>query len=508
MDDWQKDAIIYQIFPERFNIGMAGSVYEKRDKGHYGLPEQRVRSWSEKPVVSRDGGHQYDFWGGDIRGITAKIDYIKELGANTVYMTPVFWGHTNHKYDCLDYFAVDPDFGTEEDLIDLINVAHDRGLKIILDGVFNHIGMAGKWFNGLNLFDEPGVFQGNPERKDYFAHKDGHFRGWMDSRNLLELNLENPELQRIIYSGDNSIVKHWLNKGIDGWRLDVAYDIGPKILSEISTVVKEVNAGASLIGEIWNYPKGWREQAGLDGLMNYYYKLIIWELLNGYLQGREASKLLDDVMSDCGLDFMSKSWNILSSHDVPRLRTELKSFRSVKLALVLQYSLPGIPMIYYGEELEMEGGHDPENRGPMAWERLSNAPETYYLFRRLNEIRRVKTALRRGGYRGLVSSDPSIVAFKRFVDKIDDLVVCLVNPSDRHVKTRVYLQEGMMMNGTVLKDMISEKRLITSVGSLEASLEPGESLILEPLIERLSDSYTPYKRVSNTSRLKPGVSAD
>lgn len=495
MDDWQKDAIIYQIFPERFNIGMAQDVFKKREKGHYRLPEQRVRAWNERPHASHDGGHQYDFWGGDLRGIIEKLDYIKDLGVNTIYMTPVFWGHTNHKYDTLDYFTIDPDFGTEEDMKDLLKLAHAKGLRVILDGVFNHAGMAGKWFNGLSIFDYLGAFQGNSEKESFFVRANGQYRGWMDSRNLLELNLENPELAEIIYKSEESVMKHWLRLGIDGWRLDVAYDIGPEILSQMSESVKSVNPQACIIGEIWNYPKGWREKAKLDGLMNYYYRSLIWDSLRGSLKGETAATILGDCINDCGLDYMSRSWNILSSHDVPRLKNEFSSFDEIKAALVMQYTLPGIPIIYYGEEIEMDGGHDPENRSPMEWEKVSNPPRTYHLYRKLNEIRKSKNALRRGEFAVLRAGDPSLITFKRHTESIDELIVSVINTTERNVGTRIYLQEGFLMNGTVMRDMLTGKTFSTSFGSLEANMKPGEALILEPVIDRNINRYSPYKRI-------------
>ncbi|PZC52870.1 MULTISPECIES: glycoside hydrolase family 13 protein [unclassified Mesotoga] len=495
MRDLQKDAIVYQIFPDRFNIGNGKNVFQKKQDGNYSLPKQRVRRWDEKPFPSTDGSHQYDFWGGDLIGITEKLDYIKELGANAVYLNPIFWAHTNHKYDTIDYFTIDPDLGSEDEFIVLLDEAHRKGIRVILDGVFNHVGTSGKWLNRLGIFDRPGAEQGNEKFKSYFFKGEKGLRGWMDSDNLIELNLENPELAQIIYDGENSAVSYWLKRGIDGWRLDVAYDLGPQILKALVHSAKTTRPDSSLIGEIWNYPGDWPERSGLDGLMNYYFRLVIWEVFNGYLSGRDALQIIEDAIRDAGLEFVSKSWTVLSSHDVPRLRNELGSFERISAALTLQYCLPGIPLIYYGEEIGMEGGNDPENRAPMEWENIHIGRKTLELYRKLNSIRQRKTSLRSGDFKPLTSSDGSLVSFKRINGAIDDLVVCVVNPTGNIVRSRIFLQEGFLMNGTEMKDMVTGKVFKASFGTISVELKPYEGLILEPVISRSNTHYTPYKRI-------------
>jgi glycosidase len=495
MKNWQRDSIVYQIFPDRFKIGNGKNVFQKREQGHYQLPKQDVRDWGEKPVASVDGSHQYDFWGGDLAGITEELDYIRDLGANTLYLNPIFWGHTNHKYDTVDYFKIDPDFGTEEEFLLLVETAHSKGLSIILDGVFNHVGASGKWANSLELFEEPGALQGNEEFRKYFFEGKKGLRGWMDSCNLLELNLENPILSNMVFRGTDSVVAHWLKKGIDGWRLDVAYDLGPRILKEIVATTKSIRSGAVVIGEIWNYPGGWPEQSHLDGLMNYYFRLVIWEALNGYLSGHDALKIIDEAIREAGLTFISNSWTILSSHDVPRLKNELGSFQRVKAALVLQYCLPGIPLIYYGEEIEMDGGNDPENRAPMDWQSVSKETETRILYKKLNAIRETKASLRAGNFKPLISSDSSLISFKRTGEIVDDMVLCVVNPTANNVESRVFLQEGFLMNGTEMKDLLTGRAFRVSFGTVSVDLGPFEALIMEPLIFRSDLHYSPYKRL-------------
>ncbi|HQC16022.1 alpha-amylase family glycosyl hydrolase, partial [Mesotoga prima] len=179
----------------------------------------------------------------------------------------------------------------------------------------------------------------------------------------------------------------------------------------------------------------------------------------------------------------------------PRLKNELGSFQRVKAALVLQYCLPGIPLIYYGEEIEMDGGNDPENRAPMDWQSVSKETETRILYKKLNAIRETKASLRAGNFKPLISSDSSLISFKRTGEIVDDMVLCVVNPTANNVESRVFLQEGFLMNGTEMKDLLTGRAFRVSFGTVSVDLGPFEALIMEPLIFRSDLHYSPYKRL-------------
>lgn len=496
MFDWHTSKVVYQIFPDRFNIGDGKTAKQKENEGLYPLPGQRTVDWKEKPKRTGDRTKQLLFWGGDLKGITEKIDYIKSLGAEIIYLTPIFYAHTNHKYDTIDFFRIDPAFGTLQDFKELCETAHQNDLKIILDGVFNHVGFASKWFNGLNLFPEKGAYQ-SPDSpyRDYFYFSGDKYRSWVNSGSLPELNLENPELQEILFTGENSVVKYWLKQGADGWRIDCAHDIG-NLNHIIVEAAKSVKPDALIIGEVWNYPKGWNEFAGLDGIMNYHFRSLVIDLLKAAIPVEIAARIMKGTVEDCGVDYLSKCWNILSSHDVPRLSNTFDSERDIQLAIALQFSFPGVPMIYYGEELEMTGGEDPENRDAMRWENLNSSPERFNFYKKMTEIRKKKTALQKGKFNVLHNSQPDkIMAFKRSMERIDDLVLIAFNFSHERTQFKTYINESTLMTGTLFRDLFTGETFRTDVSNITLQVEPRSFRILEPIIERVPDRYTPYKRV-------------
>ncbi|MCD6160703.1 MAG: glycoside hydrolase family 13 protein [Kosmotoga sp.] len=496
MDNW-KMGIIYQIFPDRFKIGCNNTVFKKAKSGLYSLPGQVPVNWCTKPRRSKDGSHQYLFWGGDLRGIVEELDHIKSLGTGIIYLTPIFFARSNHKYDTIDYFQIDPAFGTLEDFRLLCDKAHSMGIKVVLDGVFNHVGDASKWFNKHKIFGKDMGAYNKPESefRDFFYFNDNGYRGWMNAETLPELNLENKKLQEILFTGENSVIKYWLKQGADGWRLDCAFDLGYEFNQMVANEARKVKNDALIIGEVWNYPKGWNVHSGLDGLMNYFFRTVIFDLLRGDLKPAIAAEIIEKSVKDCGIDYLNTCWNILSSHDVPRLSSELKDERDIQLAIALQFTLPGVPMIYYGEELEMIGGVDPENRGAMEWEKINERPSRLEFYTKMGKIWNDHKAIREGNFEIQQTSNVELFAFKRSTDLIDELMVIIFNFTEKEQFTSVYINEGLLMNGTPMIDIISNERFNTFTGKLEVKV-PGRSfLILTPEISRTREFYTPYKRV-------------
>ncbi|MDK2951977.1 MAG: cyclomaltodextrinase / maltogenic alpha-amylase / neopullulanase [Kosmotogales bacterium] len=494
MKDWKREAIIYQIFPDRFSIGMGSSVYEKINK--YSLKGQKVEPWDFKPTHTKSGNHQYRFTGGDLRGIINKLDYIKELGVNTIYLTPIFFAHTNHKYDTIDYFTIDPAFGSEDDFVELCKRVHDENMKIIIDGVFNHMGAASKWFNKNKFFKGGAYSDTGSQYRDFFTFSNNHdYLGWSDSKNLPELKLENEKLREILFTGEDSVIKKWIKLGADGWRLDVAFDVGPEFLKEISDSAKEVKKDAVIIGEIWNFPGSWNKKAKIDGLMNYSFKFLVEDIIKRKITAQTGSKIFADMVGKCDLDYLQRSWNMLSSHDVPRLSGIFSNEKEIALAIFMQYVFPGNPMIYYGEELEMKGGDDPENRAPMDWNKVDDKKDRYYLYKNLNKIKKENRALSYGNFEILHNDSKNVMVFKRFTNKIDDLLIAVVNFRDKKESIKFYADEEFLMNGTTFKDLFTSREFMSQIGGLEIELKPYEYFILKPQIDRSKAGYTPYKRV-------------
>jgi len=474
-------ASIYQIFPDRFAIGKGLSAEDKRRENRYPYPEQRLAQWTDIPVRNPKGNHQHLFWGGDLSGITEKLDEIRGLGCDVLYLTPIFQAVTNHKYDTVDYYRIDPAFGTLDDFRRLCEEAHLRGMKVLLDGVFNHASRQCKWLlEGREAFFVP---LGN-----------GEYRCWENIPHLVEINLENPAVQDQLFFGENSVLKYWLREGADGWRLDCAHDLGPELLQRISREMKEAFPESLLIGEVWNYPAGWKN-TGMDGIMNYTFQSVVYDFLQGYLRASQTGVFLEEMAKETGLAFLSRCWNMCSSHDVERLGTILPKEELVRLAILLQYAYPGAPFLYYGEERGMTGGRDPENRGAVNWEEPDRFPERRALIVRLNGLRKEKRALTAGRFELVTVSDERILGFKRRTEDVSEQLIVLINATPDLVETRVYLKDGWVMGGTQIIDLDTGEAYRSSMERFVVTLAPYQYRILEPQIRYDCQRYTPYKRV-------------
>lgn len=486
-----KTATVYQIFPDRFAIGKGESAQSKYQHGCYPFADQRVTFWKDLPRKQQGMPAQHTHWGGDISGISEKLEYIASLGFDTLYLTPIFQGVTNHKYDAIDYYRIDPGFGTLQDFQALCSKAHGMGMKIILDGVFNHASSRCLWMK--------------EGKKDFFVvSRNGEWVGWENSGNLLELNLENPELQKILFLNEDSVLKYWLKQGADGWRLDCAHDLGPRFLSLITKEVKEHFPHAIVIGEAWNYPAPWKATA-MDGIMNYIFHTIVYDFLKGFLSAQKTGTFLETMVKDLGqspdqslsVDYLSGCWNMSSSHDVERLSSVFEHEEQIRQVLLLQYTFPGTPMVYYGEERGMIGGKDPENRGTVDWDSPVLTPERLNFIIKLNQLRKEKAAFTQGEFFLLTASDDHILAFKRRTKKVDEQVVVLFNPTSHKIDTRVYLKDGWVFGGTEFVDLFTGETIKSFGERICIEIEPYGYRVFEPTIRYTSDRYTPYKRIDS-----------
>ena len=298
--DWRNGALVYQVLVDRF--APSADLQAKR---HLYAPPKQIRRWDETPksgIYLEEAGvwsHEIEFWGGDLSSLRGKLDYINELGIDVLYLNPIHSGFTNHKYDSLNFENVSPEFGDKKDVGLLANDLHQMGMKLVLDGVFNHMGRnSDKFQQAVN----------NPESefRDWFYFGDqypGGARVWAQARNLPELNLENKAVQKHIYSGRDSVVQQYLKQGADGWRLDVAYDIGYEILNDLTTRAHKAKPGSLVVGEIWSYPAAWFPS--LDGVMNFTAREIIWQLCLGKLNPKLAGEMLDRMISDAGIEHLT-----------------------------------------------------------------------------------------------------------------------------------------------------------------------------------------------------------
>lgn len=484
--DWKNGAIVYQVIVDRF----APSAKLEQKKNLYASP-LRLMKWhqpTERGAFNENAGawqHELDFWGGDLQSLSERLEYLKKFHVDVLYLNPIFRSLTNHKYDTHDYFEVDPVYGDNDDLRQLVKNAHDMGLKVMLDGVFNHVGRAS------SLFKQAITDPASSTRKFFRFYKENPVC-WNNVYNLPELNLHNAETRQMIYGDKNSVVRHWIrNCDIDGWRLDVAYEFGPRILSELSEASRQEKPDACIIGEIWNYPAGW--SPAVDGVINMHARSIILRMVSGSISAADARRLYAQMIEDCNYEYMLKSWMLLDNHDTPRLASMVKSKQRQMLARVIQFTLPGSVCMYYGSEFGLKGANDPEQRNSMPWHQLDEPSDIFHFHQRLAQIRKNERALKIGDFVPILGLQT--FSFMRTTDRVDETIVLCANPSAKKVKELLQLRDGRIHDYTLFSDLLTGKKFMAFSGFIDLEIAPRSALILKPVISDPDSGYSRYKHL-------------
>ncbi len=428
---WVADAVFYQIFPDRF---------AKSDE----VPKPtHLEAWDAPPTL-----HGYK--GGDLIGIVEHLDWLTDLGVTAIYLNPIFWSASNHRYHTYDYFRVDPMLGDNAAFDRLIDESHRRGLRVVIDGVFNHAsrgffpfhdvaenGQSSPWSDWFHISGWP--------IHPYEESKPANYDAWWGLRALPKLNTDNPEVRAYLMR----VAEHWIERGADGWRLDVPEEIHTEgFWEEFRDRVKAVNPDAYLVGEIWHDASAWiNEGRRFDGTMNY--------LFAGYTLAFTGGHRIEDDMAR-GLNYpvqpaldapayadrighlldiytpeaLQASLVLLGSHDTPRVLGLVGGdIDSVLLAFVLQFTFPGAPSIFYGDEIGLDGGREPDSRKAFPWEHPERwNQEILSGARKLVQARHDHPALRRGTYRPLAATG-GLVVFSRETE--DETILVAVNAGDR-----------------------------------------------------------------------------
>ncbi|MDO4553228.1 MAG: glycoside hydrolase family 13 protein [Bacillota bacterium] len=392
---------MYQIFPDRF-ARSKNCVPPPQNKDHI-LRED----WGGAPLGPDADGvvRNRDFFGGNLRGIQERLPYLESLGVTVLYLNPIFEAYSNHRYDTADYTKIDPLLGTEADFRELCRKAGDRGIRILLDGVFNHTGSDSIYFNQSGRFPGLGAYQSRDSlyypwyRFEEWPEK---YACWWGIKTLPAVNEEEPSYLDYMVRGKDSVARRWLRAGASGWRLDVVDELPDLFLEEFRKAVKEEKPEAAIVGEVWEdastkvsygQKRHYLDGTQLDSVMNYPLKDAVLQFLNkdgdAASFGREVETLRRHYPETVFYGLM----NILGTHDTPRILTLLSEGRSPRegrrrlfAALLLWAFLPGIPCIYYGDELGMEGGKDPENR--RCFQEEAADPEVRDHYRRLLAFRK------------------------------------------------------------------------------------------------------------------------
>lgn len=374
---WAKNKVVYQIFPSRF--AASEPVSEE--------------IWYQAPV-----GHKADLKG-NLRGIIDHMEHLKELGVDILYMTPIFQSDSRHKYDTEDYYCIDKSFGTREDLKELVDRAHGMGMKVILDAVFNHT--SPKFFAFADILEKQ---EHSPYRDWYYIDsfpvswewgKKPNYKSFGYFGGMPKLNLKNPETEQYFIN----VALYWIQTcGIDGWRLDVADEVGHRFWKHFREAVRAASPDALIIGEVWHSAGDFLEGDEWDTVMNYPFYYSVLDLVA--FEKITASKFLDNLGHQRGTlhtEVIPLLWNLVGSHDTPRILHQCgEKKEKQKLAAALQLLLPGMPMIYYGDEYGMTGGQDPDCRRGMYWEESYQDAAVFAWYQRLIRIRKEHPCLTEG----------------------------------------------------------------------------------------------------------------
>jgi glycosidase len=488
--DWRMGAVVYQVLVDRF----APSA-DLAAKHHLYPAPKRLRRWDETPAKGRyvDShklwSHEIEFWGGDLASTRARLDHVQRLGADVLYLNPICLAFTNHKYDALDYLQVSPEYGTRDDVKALAADVHRRGMKLVLDGVFNHMG------RNAPMFREAESDPASPHR-DWFVFGPefaGGARAWWRAENLPELNLENPAVREHLYAAHDSVVRSYLRDGVDGWRLDVAFDIGFVFLEQLTRAAHAEKAGSLVVGEIANYPKEWFPS--VDAVMHFALRRLIIQLANRQLDVPTFASMLQRMIDETGIENMLRSWIYLENHDTARLATTVPDACARRLAQVLQFTLPGAPNLYYGGEVDMPGGDDPEMRAPMRWDLVDAGHPALAWTQQLIAMRKAHRALRIGNWRPI--STGRLLGFERYTDRARDTVLVLVNPTDADITETVLVANSKLMDSTRMVDLIGgtgQPEVRLSAALMQVSIPAHGARVLGPDVSP-PGGYTNYKRV-------------
>ena len=420
--DWAKGAVIYQVFPDRFY--KSGDCDLTGKLAPYTLHENWEEEVSWEPT--REGlVLNNDFFGGNFRGITEKLPYIATLGATILYLNPISKSFSSHRYDTGDYKTPDPMLGTEEDFKALCDAAHNLGIRVILDGVFSHTGSNSLYFDKERTFGGHGAYcdPESPYRSWYtFQSWPNRYNSWWGFDTLPTVNKMDPAFLEYIITGEDSVIAHWLSLGADGFRLDVADELPGEFLALLKTHLRKIKPDALLMGEVWEDASnkvayGVRRRYFVDGtldsIMNYPFRNAILQFVKGWNDGTNFKNAVMTIEENYPPQVLCSNMNLLGTHDTPRILTALVddfegsrealakrklspeqrelALSRLKMATFLQYTLPGSPSIYYGDEAGMEGGKDPFNRRTYPWGKEDESLQSHYI--RLGNLRKAAPAL-------------------------------------------------------------------------------------------------------------------
>ena len=495
--NWVAEQVFYQIFPERF---CNGNPEISVQPGEYRLKEGTldvvVKEWGTD-VEGHNGTGAAEFFGGDLAGIHSKLNYLQDLGITALYLNPIFESPSNHKYDTTDYYNVDPHFGTNQEFAALSADLHSRGMKVVLDAVFNHTSVEHPWFDKLGTSGTGAFGQPDSEYHDYYFFNEDDAKsyvGWKGINSLPVLNFSNDSVRDYIYQSEDSVIKHWLKApyGIDGWRFDVIHMLGEgegaynnaHYVREFRNAAKSQNPDAYILGEHFFEATSWLQGEQEDGSMNYYgfahpvrallaKQDIAYEPID--ISMRDFSDWLAEARAKVPWQNQLSQLNQLDSHDTARFISLLDGdAQKQAIALTLLMTYVGTPCLYYGTEVGLEGGQDPDNRRCFPWgeEQTSN----WFAFtQRLIQLRHDRQSLQTGTYQELYCDD-NVLVYARSLNQEHTLVAINLGSSVSEVTLPVW---KLGLESGELSSLFDENSVLSvDDGKLQLTLQSVSSLVL------------------------------
>ena len=521
---WLQGAVVYSIFPDRFRNGDPANDYCRAGSTSgcptfYGdIPARAHQTWNE-PMEDphQTGVFNRDFFGGDLEGIRQKLGYLKSLGVDAIWMTPIFAARSNHRYDTDDYHHVDPALGGDAAFASLASAAKAQGIRLILDGVFNHASSDSVYFDRYHRYVSDGACESlaSPWRSWFeFTNNTtpcggSDYQGWASLDSLPVFDHANPLVRDFFYRGSDSVVRHWDSRGADGWRLDAADQLQHGWWRDFRAAVKSYAPDSALVGEIWPDASDYLLGNELDSVMNYRFRRAVdgfvrasdWADSSGKvpaLTPRQLDRSLQAVREDYPPQASAAAFNLLDSHDTNRAlfvftepgdTGETQARERLRLAALLQFTYVGAPTIYYGDEAAIDapglGAPDPFNRAPYPWSDASGDPGTYgpadaamvAYYSELGRLRHELPVLRTGSFQTLLATDKlGVYAFARTGGGAKPVLVAL-NKSGA-IRDVVLKLGRLYPDGTTLEDRLGGPSTTVAGGAARTSLGARSGVIL------------------------------
>jgi cyclomaltodextrinase / maltogenic alpha-amylase / neopullulanase len=430
---WVKDTIWYQIFPDRF---------------HTTTPNPNLK-WGKLPV------NNHELYGGNLKGVTEKLPYLHDLGITGIYFTPIFESPTAHKYDTTDYFKIDPQFGTNEDFGVLVQKAHEFGIKVMLDGVFNHAGYDHPFFQDVIQHGQDSPFKDcfyidqypvvnfpihqTTGKPIHYQGIDLNYRTFAFTPMMPKWNTSNQVAERYLLD----CIQYWIEKyDIDGWRLDVSNEISHDFLRKIRETSRKTKVDTFILGENWDSSMPWLKGDQLDSVMNYDLSYPIWKFLEHQMDLSLFKHVVSTYMAHTPKNVMENMFNLVGSHDTIRIKRRLKDDeRRVKLSYLFMFMSAGAPNIYYGDEMGMTGEHDPDNRRCMLWNQDEQSLDFLSFTQQLIRLRKEHDAMSDHDFHFV---DSNVLIFTKNHD--DDHLLLIINNTDQEAECDTHLVTGTYLN--------------------------------------------------------------